>query len=623
MNAIKELNKITEYFNTFEEAIKNNDNHKLTNCFNQLKSTEYSFLKNYYKRKNEGVYFTNEEISKFMFSEVLILYLNKKLKILPLNCIEDIYNLQPELKQKIIDILKEITICDPACGSGVFLLCAIEIIFNLIKKLDPETDLDSISAKILKNIYGYDINKYAIQFCIAKLCFWFYLRNNQISHEIFSEIKSNLRMKNSLRILNPTKFNIVIGNPPYGNILSKEEKEILKKENIFYTDIYCTFILKSLDWSNGIIGLLVPKSFLLRHGYTMFRHKLLSSANLLKIYDIGSKLFRNVTNEVQIVIYEKKDDDIKNLRVYDYPDREIITYKNQNFDSLRICYNNECPMAIKSKKIYVYTFLNNCPYCKSETMKLNRIRIKPSQKIYRLINKIEKLGNLNYMNIKDFPKMIRGEEDNGLVEVRKLVRNDKRGTCFFINAKNDFKYYHISKNKSFNIEEIDAKILKGNNYEYYTSPKLLIKHNNIIPETIFTEDNLCFTSSIYSLLHYDTDELKYLCASLNSILIQFYCIYGINNQKDTTINLNQYMIRHLPIVKPDDGSKVEIAKKVDKIIVYNEVNAGKENVNIIRLFRDIDKSIFDLYNISNEERNFIISTVSKQIDHFKKIYNNS
>jgi len=256
-------------------------------------------------------------------------------------------------------------------------------------------------------------------------------------------------------------------------------------------------------------------------------------------------------------------------------------------------------------------------------MKLNRIRIKPSQEIYHLINKIEKSGNLNYLNIKYFPKMVRGEEDKGLVEVRKLIRKDKRGTCFFISAKSDFKYYYIDKNKSLNIEEIDAKILKGNAYEYYTSPKLLIKHNNIIPEAIYTEDNVCFTSSIYSLLHSDIDELKYLCAALNSILIQFYCIYGINNQKDTTINLNQYMIRHLPIVKPDDGLKVEIAKKVDKIIAYNEINAGKESLNIVNLSKDIDNSIFDLYNLSNEERNSIISNVSKQIDYFKKIYYNS
>ena len=620
MNSIKEFNKITEYFNIFEEAIKNNDNRKVINCFNQLKSTEDSFLKNYYTRKNEGVYYTNEEISKFMFTEVLILYLNKNLKTVTLDRFEDIYILQPELKKKIVDILKEITICDPACGSGVFLLCAIEIIFNLIKNLDSETDIDSISTKILKSIYGFDINKHAIKFCIAKLYFWFYLRCNKFSPEIFSEIKSNLRIKNSLKILNPTKFNIVIGNPPYGNILTKEDKEYLKIEKIFYTDIYCAFILKSLDWSNGVIGLLVPKSFLLRQGYIMFRNKLLSSANLLKIYDIGSNLFKNVTNEVQIVIYENKDDTNKDLRIFNYPKKEIITYKHQSFDTLRICYNNECPLSIRSKKIFPYTFLEICPFCQSDTIKLNRIRIKPNYNIYRLINHIEKVGDLNYINVEDFPKMIRGEEDKGLKEVKKLIRKDTNGTCSFINAKGDLKYYYINENKSFNIEEIDSKILKGENYEYYLAPKLLIKHNNIIPEAIYTEDNICFTSSIYSLLHEDLNELKYVCAVLNSSLVQFYCIYGINNQQDTTINLNQYMIRHIPIVRADEILKAEIAQNVDDIIIQLKINKGEENPNIIQLYRELDDKLFELYKVTHEERNFINLVVSKHIEHFKKLY---
>ena len=98
------------------------------------------------------------------------------------------------------------------------------------------------------------------------------------------------------------------------------------------------------------------------------------------------------------------------------------------------------------------------------------------------MEKIEKNGNLNYLNPKEFPKMIRGEEDKGLKKVKKKIINDGSRSCYFINAKDDFKYYFFYKRKSLNLEEINAKILKGNNYEYYILPKLLIKHNNIVPE---------------------------------------------------------------------------------------------------------------------------------------------
>ncbi|MFX0037674.1 MAG: TaqI-like C-terminal specificity domain-containing protein, partial [Candidatus Hermodarchaeota archaeon] len=152
-------------------------------------------------------------------------------------------------------------------------------------------------------------------------------------------------------------------------------------------------------------------------------------------------------------------------------------------------------------------------------------------------------------------------------------------------------------------------------------PKLLIKHNNIIPEAIYSEENVCFTSSIYSLIHDDVAELKYLCAILNSILIQFYCIYAINNQKDTTINLNQYMIRHLPIVKSNGKIKNIIIKKVNEIYNLLYMNKGFINKDIYQIIRQIDDIIFNLYSIKKIERDLIISKTIAQINYFRTIYN--
>ena len=76
--------------------------------------------------------------------------------------------------------------------------------------------------------------------------------------------------------------------------------------------------------------------------------------------------------------------------------------------------------------------------------------------------------------------MIRGEEDKGLKEVKKKIINDGSRSCYFINAKDDFKYYFFYKRKSLNLKEINAKLLKGNNYEYYISPKLIIRRFNSV-----------------------------------------------------------------------------------------------------------------------------------------------
>ncbi len=216
--------------------------------------------------------------------------------------------------------------------------------------------------------------------------------------------------------------------------------------------------------------------------------------------------------------------------------------------------------------------------------------------------------------------MIRGEEDKGLKQILSLMEKNTNNSCFFIKAKEDFDYYNFKRNKSFNIEMANPKILKGINFEFYTNPKLLIKHNNIFPQATFSRKNVCFTSSIYSIISDDHIELKFLCAILNSSLMQFYCLYGINNQKNTTINLNQYMIRHLPIKNANHNYKKDLSEKVQAIIHSLIDNNDKLDDKAIHLSREIDDIIFKLYDITDDERELIVSTIKNQVGFYKKVY---
>jgi hypothetical protein len=204
--------------------------------------------------------------------------------------------------------------------------------------------------------------------------------------------------------------------------------------------------------------------------------------------------------------------------------------------------------------------------------------------------------------------------------VREGIKAHPNENCLFINAKDDFNYYHMKKNKSFDIDSINSESLKGKDYRYYKGKKLLIKHNNIIPQALYTEDNVCFTSSIYSLLHKNSIELKFLCGLMNSALMQFYCIYGINNQKDTTINLNQYMIRHFPFIRVNEEIKEEIAEKIDFIEKYMEHNNGNIDDTVLILLREIDEVVFKLYSISEDEKELLLKNVRERVQFFEKIY---
>ncbi len=426
-------------------------------------------------------------------------------------------------------------------------------------------------------------------------------------------------------------FDILITNPPYGNILTPIEKRILTLEDKITEDIYINFLYKLSrnEIPFKYAGILCPKSYLLRQKYLDFRNYFLNNNSIYEITDIGSKQFYGATNEVQVLFFNSDKNYTDHFDIKEIHDNKTkISYSmvsdldNFNYlDKIRICKNKICNYYDASSSFYYYTFHDHCPKCNEHTIPLNRIRIKPNKEMFQIIEKIEKNGNLNYLNPKDFPKMIRGEEDKGLKEVKKKIINDESRSCYFINAKADFRYYFFYKRKSLNLEEINAKLLKGNNYEYYISPKLLIKHNNIVPEAIFTKENVCFTSSIYSLLHDDNRELKFICAVLNSILIQFYCTYAINNQKDTTINLNQYMIRHLPFPKSQNNAKSKISELVDLIIESLEYNDATFNETVNKLLIKIDDMIFSLYSITTYEKQLIISNMKSRSKHFEKIYN--
>ncbi len=614
---------LKKFIQKFEGLIEKEKYQKAYSLLSLLEKKEDTFLEEYNKRKQHGVYYTDSILASFIVQKTLLTFLNEKLG-LSLKSIEHLKGLKPEICRNLIDLLMTISVCDPTCGSGNFLISTGEIMFEIIKKVQGKKKSQNFKITFLRNLYGFDINPTVISLCKLKLIKWVF-KDNVLGLKNYQDIKrtstNNIQVCNSLMDLNGKGFDIIIGNPPYGNILSDDEKKTLKEQGIYYKDAYCAFILKTLEICSGYVGFLVPKSFLLRQSYLTFRNTYLSQSNIVELYNIGSNEFKNATNEVQILIYGIKNAKNKGLKVYSFPNREIIHYKGQRFDDLRACFNRKCSTSNFAKRFFFYTFKEECPVCSSPTTPLNRIRIKCNKEIFNLLEQIEKRGDLNYLSIKKFPNFIRGEEAQGLKRVKAVLKNNNNnGSCYYLDAKYDFDYFYFKQSQKFDLESINADVLKGSSKEYYVGPKLLIKHNNIYPEALYTKENTCFTSSIYSLLHEQSSELKYLCALLNSAVIHFYCIYAINNQNDTTINLNQYMIRHLPIMSINNTEKEKIAKLVGMISRRFEESNGHLTGDVRNKIITLNDLIFNAYNIETNQQKLIQDEVKKHNPFYKKIY---
>ncbi len=129
--------------------------------------------------KDKGAFYTPKEIVRYMCQESLIAYLNtntsiaaEKIRRFVLSPEEGVNDIPENKKAKLLNVLKEVKICDPAIGSGAFPMGLLNELLHCREVLSGEQyDRAEIKKSIIQNnIYGVDIEKGAVD--IARLRFW-------------------------------------------------------------------------------------------------------------------------------------------------------------------------------------------------------------------------------------------------------------------------------------------------------------------------------------------------------------------------------------------------------------------------------------------------------------------
>ena len=163
------------------------------------------------KRKQDGVFYTPQYITKYIVENTVgRLCSEKKLE---LNIREEEYfsdqRRQMQTKRRLLDQLQQyrewllqITILDPACGSGAFLNAALQFLMaehKLIDEMEAKITGSTIEFKgvensiLENNLFGVDINEESVE--IAQLALW--LRTAK-PHRKLSSLNQNIKCGNSL-----------------------------------------------------------------------------------------------------------------------------------------------------------------------------------------------------------------------------------------------------------------------------------------------------------------------------------------------------------------------------------------------------------------------------------------
>ena len=316
------------------------------------------------KRKQDGVFYTPQYITKYIVENTVgRLCEEKKLE---LGIHEEDYTLekrkQLQTKQKLLDKLYkyrewllQITILDPACGSGAFLNAALSFLIKehgLIDELEAKISDSSlvfhdIDKDILENnLYGVDINEESVE--IAQLSLW--LRTAK-PHRKLNSMNQNIKCGNSLisdpaiagdkafdwqkefpKVFERGGFDVVIGNPPYVNMANiKNENERKFYQNNYITvknkcDLYSIFTerAKSLLDNNGLLGFIFPNSWMGTESFSKFRVFLSNDVTVYQLVELPPGVFEDATVTTVLCFY-------KNIKPFGSCNVDIYACINKEF----------------------------------------------------------------------------------------------------------------------------------------------------------------------------------------------------------------------------------------------------------------------------------------------------
>ncbi|MAB49399.1 MAG: restriction endonuclease subunit M [Flavobacteriaceae bacterium] len=301
----KHTSKLAAY--DFESQVDVNIlGHIFENSLNEIESVNAEiegadFDKQKSKRKKDGVFYTPKYITKYIVENTIGKLCEEKKTELGFKE-EEYYKGRKNRNKSTItklvaildtyrDWLLQLTICDPACGSGAFLNQALNFLIaehQYIDELKTKVlgggfQFPDIENTILENnIYGVDLNEESVE--IAKLSLW--LRTAQPRRKL-NDLSSNIKCGNSLidsktvagdkafnwetefpQVFAKGGFDVIIGNPPY---VSKSFSDSEKKyyHNNYSTaqyqlDLYISFFEKGTNIlrANGQISYIIPNSWL-------------------------------------------------------------------------------------------------------------------------------------------------------------------------------------------------------------------------------------------------------------------------------------------------------------------------------------------------------------------------
>jgi hypothetical protein len=330
------------------------------------------------KRKKDGIFYTPRYITKYIVENTLGVLCSQEKQRRDLKEEDYFFIKNTKANKAIIQTLLDklhdykkwllnLSIVDPACGSGAFLNQALTFLINehkwlneLEAKLTGSSLVFDLENSILENnLFGVDINEESVE--ISKLSLW--LRTAK-PHRQLTSLNDNIKCGNSLvddpnvagekafnwqqafpHIFAKGGFDVVIGNPPYVRLQGL--KENYEQESYFYEttyqsatanyDIYVLFIEKSFQLlkETGKLSFILPHKFLISEFGAGIRTFLAKRRAVESLLHFGSEMvFEDASTYTCILILSNANKFLYFKHLKPQKIHDVIEFDNIDYQKL-------------------------------------------------------------------------------------------------------------------------------------------------------------------------------------------------------------------------------------------------------------------------------------------------
>jgi len=241
------------------------------------------------------------------------------------------------------------TICDPACGTGGFLLVAHDYVVKHNPNL-TKAEKRNLKKETLK---GYELVQSVVRLCAMNL----------LLHGIGSQDFEPIEAADSLASDPGERFNVVLTNPPFGKkssytVVGQEGEVSKERETYERDDFWATTSNKQLNFVqhvktilavNGRAAVVVPDNVLFEGGAgETVRRKLLHDCDVHTLLRLPTGLFYAQGVKANVLFFDKKPASetpwTKKLWIYDLRTNQHFTLKTnplkrEDLDEFVKCYN--------------------------------------------------------------------------------------------------------------------------------------------------------------------------------------------------------------------------------------------------------------------------------------------